>query len=90
MGSPGRGRSARALAADALLLVLSGCSVSTTRDRSYAAASAQNVQDCVPFVFGRPTLFGCPGGKAYTVHQLQNLPGAFPAGVRTRNERAGG
>jgi hypothetical protein len=89
MGSHGRGRSARGLAAGALLLVLSGCSVSTTRDRSYATASAPNVQDCIPFVFGHPTLFACPGGKVYTEHQLQNLPEAFPAGVRTRNEKAG-
>jgi hypothetical protein len=64
------------LGACALLLALSGCTVSTTRygwPGSYAPAGVPSAQDCVPFGFGQPTKFACAGGKVYTSHQLKDL-----------------
>jgi hypothetical protein len=66
----------RGLAAGALLLSLSGCSVSTTRygwPGSYAPAGIPNAQNCVPIHFGQPTEFACPGGKVYTAQELKSL-----------------
>jgi hypothetical protein len=64
------------LAAGALVLAISGCSISTTRHGwpgSYAPAGVPNAQDCVPISFGQPTEFACPGGKVYTAQQLKSL-----------------
>jgi hypothetical protein len=64
------------IGACALLLALSGCTVSTTRygwPGSYAPAGVPSAQDCVPFGFGQPTKFACSGGKVYTSHQLKDL-----------------
>jgi hypothetical protein len=66
----------RSLGAGALLLALSGCSISTTRHGwpgSYAPAGVPNAQNCVPFSFGQPTEFACSGGKVYTAQQLKSL-----------------
>ena len=65
----------RVLGAGALI-VLSGCTISTTRygwPGSYAPAGIPNAQDCVPIHFGQPTDFACPGGKVYTAQQLKSL-----------------
>jgi hypothetical protein len=65
-----------ALGTCALLLTLSGCTISTTNHGwpgSYAPAGTPNAQNCVPFSFGQPTEFACPGGKTYTARQLKEL-----------------
>ena len=64
------------VAAGALFLAISGCSISTTRygwPGAYAPAGAPNAQNCVPFSFGQPTEFACAGGKVYTAQQLKAL-----------------
>ncbi len=66
----------RWLAVGALIMTLSGCTISTTRygwPGSYAPAGIPNAQDCVPIHFGQPTDFACPGGKVYTAQELKSL-----------------
>jgi hypothetical protein len=66
----------RALVAGALLLGLSGCSISTTNHGwpgSYAPAGIANAQDCVEFSFGQPSRYACKDGKVYTSWQLKEL-----------------
>ncbi len=66
----------RALAMSALVMILGGCSISTTRHGwpgSYAPAGIPDAQNCVPFSFGQPTEFACPGGKVYTAQKLKAL-----------------
>ena len=66
----------RALAMSALVMILGGCSISTTRHGwpgSYAPAGIPDAQNCVPFSFGQPTEFACSGGKVYTAQQLKAL-----------------
>jgi len=76
MRQPSRNLRWRGLGTCALLLALSGCSISTTRHGwpgDYAPAGIPNAQNCVPFSFGQPTEFACPGGKVYTAQQLKSL-----------------
>ena len=64
------------LAASALCVAISGCSISTTNHGwpgSYAPPGVPNAQDCVPISFGQPTEFACPNGKVYTAQQLKSL-----------------
>jgi hypothetical protein len=66
----------RGLVAGALLLGLSGCTLSTTNHGwpgSYAPAGVQNAQDCVQFGFGSPSKYACNDGKVYTSWQLKEL-----------------
>jgi hypothetical protein len=66
----------RWLAMGALIMGLSGCTISTTRygwPGSYAPAGIPNAQDCVPIHWGQPTDFACPGGKVYTAQELKSL-----------------
>ncbi len=66
----------RALAMSALVMILGGCSISTTRHGwpgSYAPAGIPDAQNCVPFSFGQPTEFACSGGKVYTAQKLKAL-----------------
>jgi hypothetical protein len=66
----------RWLAAGALLLLGSGCTVTTTRHGwpgSYAPAGIPDAQNCIPFSFGQPTEFACADGKTYTAQQLKDL-----------------
>ena len=68
--------SPRWLVIGALIVSLNGCTISTTRygwPGSYAPAGIPNAQNCVPFSFGQPTEFACPGGKTYTALQLKDL-----------------
>jgi hypothetical protein len=60
----------------AVLLTLTGCTLSTTRHGwpgSYAPAGVPNAQDCVPIHWGQPTDFACPGGKVYSARELKSL-----------------
>ena len=64
------------LAAGALFLAVSGCSISTTRHGwpgPYAPEGVPNAQNCVPFSFGQPTEFACKDGKTYTAQKLREL-----------------
>jgi hypothetical protein len=64
------------LAAGALFLAVSGCSISTTRHGwpgPYAPEGVPNAQNCVPFSFGQPTEFACKDGKIYTAQKLREL-----------------
>jgi hypothetical protein len=62
--------------AGALLLGLSGCTISTTNHGwpgAYAPVGVVNAQDCVEFSFGQPSKFACRDGKVYTSWQLKEL-----------------
>jgi len=64
------------LAAGAVFLAISGCTISTTNHGwpgSYAPAGLPNAQNCIPFSFGQPTEFACRDGKTYTARQLKDL-----------------
>jgi hypothetical protein len=64
------------LAAGALFLATSGCTISTTRHGwpgSYAPAGIPDAQNCVPISFGQPTEFACNDGKTYTAQKLRAL-----------------
>jgi hypothetical protein len=66
----------RGLVAGALLLGLSGCTISTTNHGwpgSYAPAGVPNAQNCVEFSFGQPSKYACKDGKVYTAWQLKEL-----------------
>lgn len=71
-----------------VLLLASGCTISTTRNGwpgSYAPPGIPDAQNCVPFSFGQPTRFACDGGKVYTARELKDLREQKSKGVVASN-----
>jgi hypothetical protein len=73
--SPRQIRNWPRLAAGVVMLAMSGCGVSGARSGPYAPVRIADPQECVPFAFGQPSLFACPGSKVYMARQFQKVPG---------------